>query len=183
MLRPWCREATGCRLLWFRWAAISNSFAASRSAENFARALRSRSPFEPGKPDRITFKLPDVAHTFREGHRIMVQIQSSWFPLTDRNPQKFMDIPKALVDRFREGDAACVFRRSGWIEDRVCGGAVVKGQPYGDAWGCECSHLPACSRMAVQPAYRTAMREHADRRLADFALGWIVKLLKNWCGR
>ncbi len=38
--------------------------------------------------------MPDVAHTFRQGHRIMVQIQSSWFPLTDRNPQKFMDIPK-----------------------------------------------------------------------------------------
>jgi uncharacterized protein len=52
-------------------------------------------PFEPGKADRITFNLPDVAHTFRQGHRIMVQIQSSWFPLTDRNPQKFIDIPKA----------------------------------------------------------------------------------------
>jgi putative CocE/NonD family hydrolase len=53
-------------------------------------------PFEPGKPDRIVFALPDVAHTFRAGHRIMIQIQSSWFPLTDRNPQKFMDIGKAL---------------------------------------------------------------------------------------
>ena len=58
--------------------------------------------FEPGKPDRVTFKLPDVAHTFREGHRIMVQIQSSWFPLTDRNPQKFMDIPKALSTDFQK---------------------------------------------------------------------------------
>jgi len=57
-------------------------------------------PFEPGKPDRITFSLPDIAHTFRQGHRIMVQIQSSWFPLTDRNPQKFMDIPKALSTDF-----------------------------------------------------------------------------------
>ena len=44
--------------------------------------------------------MPDVAHTFRSGHRIMVQIQSSWFPLTDRNPQKFMDIPKALSTDF-----------------------------------------------------------------------------------
>ena len=56
--------------------------------------------FEPGKPDRITFRLPDVAHTWREGHRIMVQIQSSWFPLVDRNPQKFMEIPKALSTDF-----------------------------------------------------------------------------------
>ena len=53
-------------------------------------------PFDPGKPDHIVFALPDVAHTFRAGHRIMIQIQSSWFPLTDRNPQKFMDIGKAV---------------------------------------------------------------------------------------
>ena len=52
-------------------------------------------PFEPGKPERIVFDLPDTAHTFRAGHRIMVQVQSSWFPLTDRNPQKFVDIPNA----------------------------------------------------------------------------------------
>ena len=56
--------------------------------------------FDPGKPDRITFRLPDIAHTFRTGHRIMVQIQSSWFPLTDRNPQKFMEIPRALSTDF-----------------------------------------------------------------------------------
>ena len=66
----------------------------------FRKSFEKPVPFEPGKPDRITFKLPDVAHTFREGHRIMVQIQSSWFPLTDRNPQKFMDIPKALSTDF-----------------------------------------------------------------------------------
>jgi putative CocE/NonD family hydrolase len=57
-------------------------------------------PFEPGKPDRIAFMLPDVAHTFRAGHRIMIQVQSSWFPLTDRNPQKFMEIPKAQASDF-----------------------------------------------------------------------------------
>jgi len=66
----------------------------------FRKSFEKPVPFEPGKPDRITFKLPDVAHTFREGHRIMVQIQSSWFPLTDRNPQKFMEIPKALSSDF-----------------------------------------------------------------------------------
>jgi len=57
-------------------------------------------PFEPGKPDRLAFTLPDVAHTFRAGHRIMIQIQSSWFPLTDRNPQKFMDIGKTVNTDF-----------------------------------------------------------------------------------
>jgi predicted acyl esterase len=66
----------------------------------FRRSFEKPVPFEPGKPDRITFAMPDIAHTFRAGHRIMVQIQSSWFPLTDRNPQKFMEIPKALGTDF-----------------------------------------------------------------------------------
>jgi putative CocE/NonD family hydrolase len=66
----------------------------------FRKSFEKPIPFTPGTPDRITFNLPDVAHTFRQGHRIMVQIQSSWFPLTDRNPQKFMDIPKALSTDF-----------------------------------------------------------------------------------
>ena len=59
-------------------------------------------PFEPGKPDHINYQLPDVAHTFRAGHRIMIQVQSSWFPLNDRNPQKFMEIPKALSTDFQK---------------------------------------------------------------------------------
>ena len=44
--------------------------------------------------------MQDVNHTFRRGHRIMVQIQSSWFPLTDRNPQTFVDIPNAKPSDF-----------------------------------------------------------------------------------
>jgi len=66
----------------------------------FRKSFEKPVPFEPGQPDHIIFQLPDVAHTFREGHRIMVQIQSSWFPLTDRNPQRFMEIPKALSTDF-----------------------------------------------------------------------------------
>ena len=66
----------------------------------YRRSFSAPVAFEPGKPDRIVFRMPDVAHTFRAGHRMMVQIQSSWFPLTDRNPQKFMDIPKALAADF-----------------------------------------------------------------------------------
>lgn len=46
--------------------------------------------FVPSKPDSLRFSMPDIDHTFRKGHRIMVQIQSSWFPLTDRNPQSFV---------------------------------------------------------------------------------------------
>ena len=49
-------------------------------------------PFKPGKVETVRFSLPDIAHTFKKGHRLMLQIQSSWFPLADRNPQKFTDI-------------------------------------------------------------------------------------------
>ena len=48
--------------------------------------------FVPGKITEVKYTLPDVAHTFKKGHQIMVQVQSSWFPLADRNPQKFTDI-------------------------------------------------------------------------------------------
>lgn len=49
-------------------------------------------PFTPGKITQVKYTMPDVAHTFKKGHKIMVQVQSSWFPLSDRNPQKFTDI-------------------------------------------------------------------------------------------
>lgn len=58
-------------------------------------------PFEPGKPAKIEFDMPDVNHTFRRGHRIMVQIQSSWFPLVDINPQKFVNIYTAKPEDFQ----------------------------------------------------------------------------------
>jgi len=44
----------------------------------------------PGAATDVNFRLQDVLHTFRKGHRIMVQVQSSWFPAFDRNPQKFV---------------------------------------------------------------------------------------------
>ena len=58
--------------------------------------------FVPGQADKIEFAMPDVLHTFVAGHRMMVQIQSSWFPLTDRNPQQFEDIPKAKAADFKK---------------------------------------------------------------------------------
>lgn len=59
-------------------------------------------PFAPGQPTVVNFEMPDVYHAFRKGHRIMVQVQSSWFPLVDRNPQKFMEIPKARKEDFQK---------------------------------------------------------------------------------
>ena len=64
--------------------------------ESFSRPV----PFEPGVATRVRFTMPDVCHTFRPGHRLMVQIQSSWFPLVDRNPQKFCDIYSATEADF-----------------------------------------------------------------------------------
>jgi len=59
-------------------------------------------PFVPGQVTRVAFELPDIAHTFRKGHRIMVHVQSSWFPLFDRNPQTFCNIRKAGEGDFRK---------------------------------------------------------------------------------
>lgn len=59
-------------------------------------------PFAPGKPTLVQIHLNDIMHTFKKGHQIMVQVQSSWFPLVDRNPQKFMRIPDAAEGDFQK---------------------------------------------------------------------------------
>jgi uncharacterized protein len=59
-------------------------------------------PFKPGQVAAVKFALPDVYHTFRAGHRIMVQVQSSWFPLVDRNPQTFVDVYSAKASDFKK---------------------------------------------------------------------------------
>jgi predicted acyl esterase len=66
----------------------------------FRHSFEKPEPFTPGKMEEVDFAMQDVNHTFRRGHRIMVQIQSSWFPLTDRNPQTFMNIPDAKPSDF-----------------------------------------------------------------------------------
>jgi hypothetical protein len=59
-------------------------------------------PFVPGKISEVKINLNDVCHTFKKGHKIMVQVQSSWFPLVDMNPQKFMRIPDANKNDFQK---------------------------------------------------------------------------------
>ena len=56
----------------------------------------------PNKSTAVKFILPDIAQTFKKGHRMMIQIQSSWFPLVDRNPQKFMNIYEAKDSDFKK---------------------------------------------------------------------------------
>ena len=66
----------------------------------FRHSFEKPEPFTPGKVEEVDFNMPDINHTFRRGHRIMVQVQSSWFPLTDRNPQTFVNIPDAKASDF-----------------------------------------------------------------------------------
>ncbi len=58
----------------------------------YRKSYENPTAFTPGKAEEIKFELPSIAHTFKTGHCIMVQIQSSWFPLVDKNPQQFIDI-------------------------------------------------------------------------------------------
>lgn len=61
----------------------------------FRHSFEEPQAFEPGKIEQVKFSLPDVAHTFQKGHRLMIQVQSTWFPLADRNPQQFVNIYEA----------------------------------------------------------------------------------------
>ncbi len=68
----------------------------------FRTSFEKPEPFVPGRVAKVAFELPDVQHAFRKGHRIMVQVQSSWFPLFDRNPQTFCDIRAAEEKDFKK---------------------------------------------------------------------------------
>ncbi len=68
----------------------------------FRDSFETPKPFEPGRPTALKMKMNDVYHTFKTGHRIMVQIQSTWFPLVDRNPQTFVDIYQAKPTDFQK---------------------------------------------------------------------------------
>ena len=56
--------------------------------------------FVPGEVTQVKFTLPDITHTFKQGHKLMIQIQSSWFPLVDRNPQQFLNIFEAKEEDY-----------------------------------------------------------------------------------
>ena len=68
----------------------------------FRNSYEKPEPFRPNTLDKIHYAIPDVAHTFKKGHRLMIQIQSSWFPLVDRNPQKFVNIYEADDSDFQK---------------------------------------------------------------------------------
>jgi putative CocE/NonD family hydrolase len=67
----------------------------------YRRSMETPEPFKPGSVEEVGFTMPDVNHVFRRGHRVMVQVQSTWFPLIDRNPQTFVNIPTAAAEDFQ----------------------------------------------------------------------------------
>ena len=70
----------------------------------YRNSLSRPQPFVPGKMTEVKLNMCDVFHTFKKGHKIMIQIQSSWFPLVDRNPQKFINIYFAGEKDFQKAD-------------------------------------------------------------------------------
>ena len=86
----------------FQMAGYQRMVRAEVIRGKFRNSLENPEPFVPGKIDSISLTLNDIAHTFKKGHKIMVQIQSSWFPLVDRNPQKFMNITEAASTDFQK---------------------------------------------------------------------------------
>jgi putative CocE/NonD family hydrolase len=68
----------------------------------FRNSMSKPEPFVPNQVTKVEYVLNDIFHTFKKGHRIMVQIQSSWFPMIDRNPQTFVDIYHAKESDFQK---------------------------------------------------------------------------------
>lgn len=68
----------------------------------FRNSFSKPEPMKPGEVTEVKFDMQDAAHTFKKGHKLMVQVQSSWFPLVDRNPQKFVNIYQATEADFQK---------------------------------------------------------------------------------
>jgi len=68
----------------------------------FRNSFEKPEPMTPGQVEELNFTAPDINHTFRRNHRIMIQVQSTWFPLIDRNPQTFLNIPDAKPSDFKK---------------------------------------------------------------------------------
>ncbi len=90
----------------------------------YRNSLSKPEPMEPGKVTPIKFNLWDKFHTFKKGHRIMVQLHSSWFPAIDRNPQTFTNIYRAKPEEYRKATQK-VYRSAGAASHLVL--PVVEG--------------------------------------------------------
>ncbi|WP_158799749.1 CocE/NonD family hydrolase [Pedobacter sp. L105] len=76
----------------------------------FRKSFSAPEAMVPGEVTEVKFDMQDASHCFKKGHKIMVQVQSSWFPLVDRNPQKFVDIYKATEADFQKATHRVYFK-------------------------------------------------------------------------
>ena len=83
----------------------------------------------PNQPVKYEFDLRDRFHRFLKGHRIMVQVQSTWFPVIDRNPQTFVNIYKAKPPDFRKATHR-IYRTPAMPSGVKV--SLLKGSPAGD---------------------------------------------------
>lgn len=90
------KKPDGSSMAGFQMMVRSDIFRAK-----FRKSFEKPIAIVPGQPTEVKFTMNDTMHTFRKGHRIMVQIQSSWFPIADRNPNVFMDIYSAKDSDFK----------------------------------------------------------------------------------
>lgn len=98
-------DSVGGDTVAFRMSGYQRMVRGEPFRARYRRGVERAVPFVPDAADSLTYTLPDVLHTFRRGHRIMVQVQSSWFPLVDRNPQTFVpNIFLAKPGDFRRAD-------------------------------------------------------------------------------
>ena len=77
----------------------------------FRNSFEKPEPFVPGEVTEVEFEMPGLVHTFKKGHKIMVQVQNSWFPLVDRNPQKFVDIYECGKEDFQKATHRIYFMK------------------------------------------------------------------------
>jgi uncharacterized protein len=86
----------------YRLAGVQRLQRAEVFRSKFRKSFTNPEPLIPGQVTEVRFAMNDIMHTFKKGHRVMVQIQSSWFPLVDINPQKFVDIPTCNKSDFQK---------------------------------------------------------------------------------
>jgi len=90
----------------------------------FRRSFSTPERYTPDQVNGVAFRLQDVLHTFKKGHRIMVQVQSSWFPAFDRNPQKYVpNIYEAKASDFIKATETV------WVSRRAASGIEVQVLP------------------------------------------------------
>lgn len=89
----------------------------------FRKSFTTPEAMVPNEVTEVKFDMQDAAHCFKKGHKIMIQVQSSWFPLVDRNPQKFVNIYKAEAADFQKATHRVYFKKGSASHVKV---SVVK---------------------------------------------------------